>query len=72
MSVKSASNMYWKTREARQHEMNLKESAQHDKMLEQIYKTMQASIQRDIDAFYGRYAAKEGISLAEAKNELIA
>jgi hypothetical protein len=67
MSVKSASSMYWKTREARQHEMNLKESAQHDKMLEQIYKTMQASIQRDIDAFYGRYAAKEGISLAEAK-----
>ncbi|NWO23164.1 minor capsid protein [Mogibacterium timidum] len=67
MSVKSANSMYWKTREARQHEMNLKESAQHDKMLEQIYKTMQASIQRDIDAFYGRYAAKEGISLAEAK-----
>lgn len=67
MSVKSASSMYWKTREARQHEMNLKESAQHDKMLEQIYKTMQANIQRDIDAFYGRYAAKEGISLAEAK-----
>lgn len=67
MSVESANNMYWKTREAKQHEINLRESERHDKTLEEIYKTMQASIQRDIDAFYGRYAARGGISLAETK-----
>lgn len=67
MGKNSASAMYWRTREERQHMLNLAESEKHDKELEQIYRTMQANIQRDIDAFYTRYATKEGISMAEAK-----
>ena len=61
------SNIYWRVREEQQHKKNLQESANHDKELEKIYRSMQVSIQKDIDAFYTRYATKEGISMAEAK-----
>lgn len=61
------SNIYWRVREEQQHKKNLQESAKHDKELEKIYRSMQVSIQKDIDAFYTRYATKEGISMAEAK-----
>lgn len=61
------SNIYWRVREEQQHKRNLQESAKHDKELEKIYRSMQVSIQKDIDAFYTRYATKEGISMAEAK-----
>lgn len=61
------SNIYWRVREEQQHKKNLEESAKHDKELEKIYRSMQVSIQKDIDAFYTRYATKEGISMAEAK-----
>lgn len=61
------SNIYWRVREEQQHKKNLQESARHDKELEKIYRSMQVSIQKDIDAFYTRYATKEGISMAEAK-----
>ena len=61
------SNIYWRVREEQQHKKNLQESAKHDKELEKIYRSMQVSIQKDIDAFYTRYATKEGISIAEAK-----
>lgn len=60
-------NIYWRVREEQQHKRNLQESAKHDKELEKIYRSMQVSIQKDIDAFYTRYATKEGISMAEAK-----
>lgn len=61
------SNIYWRVREEQQHKKNLQESAKHDKELEKIYRSMQVNIQKDIDAFYTRYATKEGISMAEAK-----
>lgn len=61
------SNIYWRVREEQQHKKNLQESVKHDKELEKIYRSMQVSIQKDIDAFYTRYATKEGISMAEAK-----
>lgn len=61
------SNIYWRVREEQQHKKNLQESAKHDKELEMIYRSMQVSIQKDINAFYTRYATKEGISMAEAK-----
>jgi len=58
---------YWKKREQDNLAANIKTEAEYRKELQRIYTDAQAEIQRDIEAFYGRYAGKEGITMAEAR-----
>lgn len=65
-----ASADYWRKREERNLKSNLKKEAEYDKEIERIYKDMLDSVQKEIDAFYGKYAKTEGITLAEAKKRV--
>ena len=66
----TSSKDYWAARERAQQEANKKLDAKFDKELKKIYDTALINIRQEIDAFYGRYATKEGISLAEAKKRV--
>ena len=61
---------YWKEREEEQKRHNLEEEEAYTKELERIYDNMLDSCQKEIDAFYGKYAKKEGITIAEAKKRV--
>ncbi len=65
-----SSKDYWAARERAQQEANKKLDAKFDKELKKIYDAALINIRQEIDAFYGRYATKEGISLAEAKKRV--
>ncbi len=65
-----ASADYWRKREERNLKSNLKQEAEYDKEIERIYKDMLDSVQKEIDAFYGKYAKTEGITLADAKKRV--
>ena len=61
---------YWRKREERNLKSNLKQEAEYDKEIERIYKDMLDAAQKEIDAFFGKYADAEGITLAEAKQRV--
>ena len=61
---------YWAKREAENLKHCIKEEKEFDKRLQEIYKNMLEACQNEINAFYGRYASKEGISIAEAKKRV--
>ena len=63
-------SQYWKDREAENLKRNKLTEEQYKAEVEKIYNRMQRDIQREIDSFYGRYADKEGISIAEAKKRV--
>ena len=58
---------YWKKREAEQRLKDIRDQKEYDKEIKKIYDSTMADVQKEIDAFYGKYAAKEGISISEAK-----
>lgn len=60
-------NNYWQRREAEALKHYVKEEKEYDKRVNRIYSDMLAACQNEIDAFYGKYASKEGISINEAK-----
>ena len=64
------SKEYWAEREAEQLKHNITEEKEYDKQIERIYTDMLDNIQKEIDSFYGKYASKEGITLAEAKKRV--
>ena len=51
---------YWKNRESENLKRNKLTEEQYKAEVEKIYNRMLRDIQNEIDAFYGRYAAKEG------------
>lgn len=61
---------YWADREAEALNQRVKDEKQYDKRLRQIYSDMSDNVQREINAFYGKYADGEGISIAEAKKRV--
>ena len=62
--------LYWANREAEALKHYITEEKEFDKRINAIYADMQDNIQAEIDAFYGRYASKEGITIAEAKKRV--
>lgn len=58
---------YWKAREEENLRRCMREEAKYIRELNNTYEYMQRQIQKEIDSFYARYAAREGISIAEAK-----
>ena len=66
----ATSSEYWRRREQENLKKNLKSEAESAKELNRIYGDAMDNIQKEIDAFYGRYAGKEGITIAEAKKRV--
>lgn len=61
---------YWAQREEEQLRHNLTDEREYSRQIEKIYQDMLDKCQREIDAFYGRYASAEGITIAEAKKRV--
>lgn len=61
------SQTYWKDRETEQRKHNIQDEAEYQKHIQEIYQNMIDEIEKEINGFYGKYASKEGITLAEAK-----
>lgn len=66
----ATSRDYWRRREQENLKKNLKSEAEYAKELNRIYSDAMDNIKKEIDAFYGRYAGKEGITIAEAKKRV--
>lgn len=64
------SNEYWQKREDEALKHYIKDEAEYDREIRRIYRNMLDNCQKEIDAFYGRYAAKENITIAEAKKKI--
>ena len=61
------SQTYWKNRETEQRKHNIRDEAEYQKHIREIYQNMIDEIEKEINGFYGKYAKKEGITLSEAK-----
>lgn len=61
---------YWKKREDEALKHYITDEAEYDKEINRIYSDMLDACNKEINAFYGRYADKEGITLAEAKKRV--
>ncbi len=61
------SQTYWKNRETEQRKHNIRDEAEYQKHIREIYQNMIDEIEKEISGFYGKYAKKEGITLTEAK-----
>ena len=61
---------YWQKREREALKHYIQDEAEYERELRRIYQSMLDSVQREINAFYGKYAAKEGITIAEAKKRV--
>lgn len=66
------SKTYWQQREEEALKHYITDEAAYDKQIKRIYTNMLDSIQSEINAFYGKYASAEGITLAEAKKRVSA
>ena len=64
------SKTYWRLREEEALKHYITDEKEYSKQIQQIYSDMLASINEQVNGFYGRYAAKEGITLAEAKKRV--
>lgn len=64
------SKRYWEKRETEALKRYMTDEKEYDRRVKEIYQSQADAIQEQIDAFYGRYAAKEGISIAEAKKRV--
>lgn len=61
---------YWQKREAEALKHYITDEKEYTKELHRIYANMLDACQNEINAFYGRFAAKEGISISEAKKRV--
>lgn len=61
------SQEYWNNRETEQRKHDIRDEAEYQKHIREIYQNMIDEIEKEINGFYGKYARKEGITMAEAK-----
>ena len=66
MAAKSSYD-YWKEREEYNRRVQDRSLKRREAYLKQAYNDMMRECNRQIEAFYARYAAREGITMAEAK-----
>lgn len=65
-----SSSSYWRRREEEALRRYIKQEAKYEKEIQRIYQDQLDAIQKEIDAFYGRYAKAENITIAEAKKRV--
>lgn len=61
---------YWREREEKQRKKNIKDEKEYSKEIDKIYRQMMDEIEVQINDFYTRYAGKEGITYAQAKERV--
>ena len=61
------SQTYWRERETEQRKHSIRDETEYQKHVRKIYQNMIDEIEKEINGFYGKYARKEGITMAEAK-----
>ena len=61
---------YWAKREEEALKHYITDEKEYEKEINRIYSDMLDNCQKEINAFYGKYADKEGITLAEAKKRV--
>ena len=66
----SRKNNYWQRRETEALKHYVKDEKEYDKQINRIYSNMLDACQSEINAFYGKYASKEGVSIADAKKRV--
>lgn len=64
------SQEYWAKRESEALKNRITDEKEYDAELKRIYDNMLDACQKEIDSFYGKYASKEGITIAEAKKRV--
>lgn len=64
------SNEYWRKREAEALRHYVHDEKEYQKRLAKIYQDMLDACQKEIESFYAKYAAAEGVTLAEAKRRV--
>ncbi len=64
------SSQYWRDRERDWKNRKKKTEKEQEEEIQEIYQNMLDSITKEIESFFSRYAAKEGISMAEAKKRV--
>ena len=69
-SAAEKNRLYWEQRELEQKKHYITEEKEYHKHLNKIYEDMRDNVQKEIEAFYGKYAKAEGISLSEAKKRV--
>lgn len=65
-----SSKNYWVKRESEALKYRIAEEKEYDRQINEIYVNMLDGIQSEINSFYGKYANKEGITIAEAKKRV--
>lgn len=65
-----SSRDYWEKREKEALQNRITDEKKYDKQIEEIYRDMLNATQKEIEAFYGKYASDEGISIGEAKKRV--
>lgn len=66
----ASSSEYWRRREEEALKHYIRDEKEYDKHVKRIYQNQLDAIQKEIDAFYGKYAKAEGITIAEAKKRV--
>lgn len=61
---------YWRRREEEAREKYIKDEEEYTHQVQKIYQNQLNDIQTQINAFYGKYAKAEGITIAEAKKRV--
>lgn len=61
---------YWQQREEEALKHYVKDEKEYDKRIEEIYTNQAKAIESEINAFYVKYASKEGITIHEAKKRV--
>lgn len=61
---------YWNKREEEALKHYTKNEQEYQKRLNEIYQTTLDNCQKEINSFFGKYAKKEGITIAEAKKRV--
>lgn len=61
------STTYWRNRETEQRKHDILDGREYQRHIEEIHQNMIDEIEKEINGFYGKYARKEGITMAEAK-----
>ena len=65
------SQTYWRNRETEQRKHDIRDEREYQRHIEEIYQNMIDEIEKEINGFYGKYARKEGITMAEAKKRAV-
>jgi SPP1 gp7 family putative phage head morphogenesis protein len=65
-----SSSEYWRRREEEALKHRITDEKEYDRRIKEIYQDQLDAIQKEIESFYARYAARENITLAEAKKRI--